>query len=518
MSARGSGLLATTTSLVLCTIGAGILSFPYAALQSGIAMLVPSTIGFSLLAAYMDLILAEFAGRLKHVLPSRTYVELVLRVLGPRHYYAALAQVLVGMMGTLVGFTCVMADLSIPVVTHLCSLADPSSSAAICSVLSSRTSIIMLFSVCIALPLAAVSRIHSLRVASAIAVLAVIAVVVVVVDRGAQPGSAAADLPVTPLDGATGICLMLPIVVYAVGNHVQCVTIFLECEPSAQRAFHVPVLAAFAAISALYIITGVFGVAAFGDAVLGDILLNFALGDSAANFAKVLMALHVAVVVPVNTVPLRRTLSLALRPCADSVGCLSHDGHASGAAGRTAIAIAAPPFASSSESATEPLLSAVAGLSGFGVVDAAARGEHRLAAGQETKEEGMPRICGGCICSRSVAVQTAGLVIGAGLVAIAFPQVNVVFGLLGATLGVTCMWFYPALFLLVRAREVEALAAADAPRSQEDAAATRPTPQYTPSSPFWLRAQAACLLVLSAAVVVLGTSVYVWNTWVRARA
>ena len=55
MSARGSGLLATTTSLVLCTIGAGILSFPYAALQSGIALLVPSTIVFSLLAAYMDL-------------------------------------------------------------------------------------------------------------------------------------------------------------------------------------------------------------------------------------------------------------------------------------------------------------------------------------------------------------------------------------------------------------------------------------------------------------------------------
>ena len=96
------------------------------------------------------------------------------------------------------------------------------------------------------------------------------------------------------------------------------------------------------------------------------------------------------------------------------------------------------------------------------------------------------------------------MVLGAATVAVFFPQINVVFGLLGATLGVTCMILYPALFLLAKAAQVErgtgGWAAADGP-------------SYTPAAPFWLRAQGRALVALSAALIALGTGNFVASTW-----
>lgn len=521
-----------------------MLSFPLAAQLAGLPLLLAATVVFSLLAAYMDLILAEFAQRYRRLLPSRTFAELVVRALGPHHYAGVLAQVIFGLVGTLVGFTCIMADLLTPVVVHACSLASPSTpAAAACSVLSTRASVIALFSVCIALPLAGCSRMHSLRGISAFAVAAVLAVAGVVVARGAialSSGAAAANLPAMPRGGISGVLLMLPIVIYAAGNHVQSVTIFLECDGPARRVYATSVFLAYAVITVMYALTAAFGVAAFGSAVLGDVLENFALGEPAADVAKVLMAIHVAVVVPVDTIPLRRSFSLALRLCMSACSRGAHPAALIDAseAGESLVnndsdlllqSYAADSFTPARETTSADAPDTAA--------EAAYRRMLALARKDEAEEAALPQRCG-CACSRGIAAQTVGLVLGAGVVAIAFPQVNIVFGLLGATLGVTCMWGYPALFLLARAREIEERRAAalgcslqlgvqDEPRdvsrerasegddcgdgSDGDDAALR----FIPSSPFWLRAQAYGLLALSVAMIVLGTGVYIWSTWIK---
>lgn len=501
----GATVTSTALSLITCTAGAGVLSFPWAVAQAGILPVVIFTVLFSLLAGYCNLILAEFAYHYRRCMSSRTYDELIFLTLGPSHYTAVSAQVIFGLLGSLVGFFCVAADLGVPVAQHACL----GTSSLFCTVFTSRGGVILFFATLVVLPLSSVSKVHHLRLPAALAVASVVFVVGLVVVRGFQGGSD--GLPSPDLLGSSpgGVLLAFPIAIYSLGNHVQSVSIFTDIAPSNQHRYHLSVAACYITVVLLYCFTGVCGAWAFGgvEGVNGNILTNFALGDTPADVAKAIMAVHVALVIAVDAIPMRRSMTLALGRC--KRGGSGGSGGVGGGGGKS---------------------------SGGGTweeVEATAKAALEA-------EAALPTVWG-IPYSPSIAAQTLGILGASGGLAIFFPQVNVVFGLLGSTLGVSCLCGYPGLMLLQRAREV---AFEEENRGGEDtsgSAAVRPllaggingeggmeggggddkvggdalpsSLGYIPTSSYWLRVQGWGLVGVSAVIAVACTWQYVKITF-----
>ena len=487
--AGGAGVCTSALSLSLTTMGAGVLSLPYAAAQTGLVPLLCVIAALCGLSAFCNLVNAEAAWRASRAraLRSRTFDELCGRTLSGRWAYAgASAQVLCGLAGTLVGFLCVAGDLGTP---------------ALGARLGGRAGVIAAFAGGVVLPLAGCARIHSLRAASALGVAAVVAVVGLLVARGGA--AAAADSAAAPalfVPTLRGLWLAIPCVLYAVGNQVVGVNVFFDASASVQRAWHKPVALAYALIGGLYVAGALGGAAAFGALAKGDVLLNFDPDDGVANALKCVMALHVALVLPVDIVPLRRSLALAMRRCARRVRAR---GGAAAAAGIDAQALLADALLADGEAAEPPAAApAPADTDADAAADAADAADDAAA---DAHEAALPRVCG-MPCSPAIAGQTVGLVACAASAAVFLPQLSVVFGLLGATLGVTCMSGYPALFLLAKARATEA---AGGRLPDEDGA-----PIYSPASPLLLRVLGWAILVLSIVMAVLGTGVCIYSTWV----
>jgi len=503
--APGASLCATATNLIVCTAGGGVLSFPYAARRGGVATLVVATLVFAAVGAYCCLILAEAAHAHRATLRARTFDELVWRVLGRRHYAAVCAQTIVGLIGALTGFFCLAGDIGTPAVVALCG------GDARCAPLARREAVILLFAALVALPLAGCARVHALRVTSALAVAAVAAVALLVVARAAAgplpmasaAGSAAAAAAVSQQPAGlwsdcVGVALAVPIVLYAVGCHVQFVNIFLDCSDRAQRLVDRAVLGSYSVVATLYLVTGLVGASLFGASTPGNVLAGFGLGDAAADAVKLLMALHLALVIPVDAIPTRRAFVLAVRVF--------------GEGRRRRLELAAR--CTDGESGGEK---------GAATGDEEPYDEHaelqRLGHAAEEAEARLPLVCGSP-CSPSIAAQTVLFVMGAATAACAFPSVTVVFGLLGATLGVTCMISYPALFLLARADELDAAARGKdalllAINDAAVVAVAEPLLNFwSPRTPFWLRVHGYAMLALSAVLIVLGTSAYIYETWI----
>jgi len=178
----GAGVWASALSLSLTTMGAGVLSFPYAAAQTGLLPLLALVVALGALSAYCSLINAEVAWRLRARVRARTFDELAALALGRVAYAPAAAQVLLGLAGTLVGFLCVAGDLGAPVLgAHL----------------GGRAGVVLLFAAAVVLPLSGCARIHSLRGSSLLGVAAVVAVVALLVSRGAAAAAGAPPLALT---------------------------------------------------------------------------------------------------------------------------------------------------------------------------------------------------------------------------------------------------------------------------------------------------------------------------------
>lgn len=93
---NASLLVGAAANLFVSAAGAGLLSYPYAVLQQGIAVNAILTLVFACLNAYTDLILAASAFRIRRQLTAFTYEELCLRLLGPWGYATAVFSVIVG--------------------------------------------------------------------------------------------------------------------------------------------------------------------------------------------------------------------------------------------------------------------------------------------------------------------------------------------------------------------------------------------------------------------------------------
>lgn len=188
---------------------------------------------------YTDLILAASAFRVRRDLKVFTYEEICLRLLGGWGYAIAVFTVIVGCAGSIVGFMIIIGDLAQPVLATAC--ASSGSSAGVCDVVTHRAFILIVFAAGVALPLSSFERIHSLAGSSVLAALTVLVVGALMVVKGAAAaatgeeqcdgGGGPAPSPTDPtlwLRSSWTVFLGIPLSVFALGNHIQCVPVFLE--------------------------------------------------------------------------------------------------------------------------------------------------------------------------------------------------------------------------------------------------------------------------------------------------
>jgi sodium-coupled neutral amino acid transporter 7/8 len=400
-------LAAVTLNLFTAAAGAGLLSFPYAALQQGLLANALATLACAAVTIFTDRVLvgtaADFraAGALGD---ERTFDALAGAALGARARAAAAASILLGTGGALIGFLIIIGDL---LEAPLRAATGCAAGAAGACALTSRAALIPAVALFVALPLSSLRALSALGHSSALAAGTVLAVAGVLVAAGARAAAAgglalvavtarapAADAPadVVLARGALAPFFMgLPICIFALGNHCQVVPAFLECPRGSHAGARVAraIAAAVGACVALYLTTGAAGYVAFRAGTRGDVLLNLPLGDAPAGAAKVLLAIHVVLAFPVLVFPARETL---MRAAARAAGA------------------------------------ARAGSLGARVARAAA-------------DSPLP----------AAALLTA----AAALAAVALPQVAIVFGLVGATCATLQIHALPAAYLRARADALE---------------------------------------------------------------
>ena len=492
-------LRSLTLNLFIAAAGAGLLSFPFANLQQGILTTVSCTLVFAALTVFTDTVLIQTAALFRGAITARpTFDGLVHAALGKRHGDQAAAAVVLGTLGGLVGYFIVLGDVTIGPLTAACGGA-PS-----CAWLGSRALMVPLLALVVVLPLAALPAMSKLGHSSLLGTLTVLFVGGVVVGKGivevaggglevvgATAGAPGADGPpsvVLSRWAFSPFIVGVPVAIFALGNHTQVVPLFMEAPPgsAASKGVLRAVLGAVGACVVLYLLTGAAGYVAFRTATKGDVLLN--LGNNGLGAAaQAVLALHILCAFPVMMFPGRESVREGARVAAVALGAA---GGLRGAAAAALGALAGSPFAAA-----------------------------------------------------------AVLVLSTACASVLFPQVAVVFGLIGATVATYECHFVPGLFLLRWADAMEGgggeqwavareLWPADA---GEEAAAERPllmqvaraaTDETQQPSGGWsgdelphflatnrpklLRAQGWILITLSALVAVVGTGTFVFSTWLQA--
>jgi amino acid permease len=516
------------STLFVAAAGAGLLSYPFAVQQQGVALCVALTIFFAAMTVLTDYVLISaghlFRAQLTKEPGLAAFDALCLCALGPRQARVASASIIIGGVGAQVGVLIAIGDL-------LCqplqaATGCPASAAAgppLCA-LASRAFVIPAVALSL-LPLTFLSSTPALGHSSALAAVTVLAVCGVVAAQGVG-ALARVPLAVVPsastapaADGPTdvvlarwglGIFLGVPISVFSLGNHMQVLPTFLEASPRVQAAFPRVVAASVGSCVLLYLATGLLGYFAYRRDTLGDVMLNLPAGGL-TSAGKVVLALHLLLAYPVLFFPARRSLMKAAGEAAQWL-------RGGGSEGAAAESIASSSSSNNSSNS------------------------HRLAA-----------LCQ--LLSSSPFAMPLLVTASCALLAVAAPSITVVFGLLGATVATYQIYFVPGLLLLRFAAALEGKggsASADAhaaareatwasvprlwasgegeaqqqpllgggeeeeggERTREAAAAALPPPRLLPlHSAVLTRALAWLLLALSALIGILGTVVYVLSTW-----
>jgi amino acid permease len=496
-------------NLFIAAAGAGLLSFPFAHMQQGILITLICTLLFAGLTVFTDCVLIQTAALFRRELVSAgrpTFDGLAHAALGKRQGDHAALAVVLGTIGGLIGYFIVLGDVLVGPIRAWCGGGPP------CAVLGSRALLVPLLAFCVILPLAALPAMSRLGHSSLLGTVTVLFVGAVVGAKGvvaaagggleavgATRGAPGADAPpavVLSRWAFSPFVLGVPVAIFALGNHTQVVPLFLEAPrgSAASRGVLRAVLAAVGACVALYTLTGAAGYVAFRGATKGDVLLN--LGDDGVGAAaQAVLALHILCAFPVMMFPGRESVREGARAAAAAL----RGGGAGAGAGEAG---------------------AGAGAGGGGALRGAAVAALDALAG-------------------SPLAAAAALVLSTACASVLFPQVSVVFGLVGATVATYECHFLPGVYLLRWADAMEGrgharwAGAAErwgraAPASEEGAAerpllaAQRPAAEgaeggeprlLATDKPRLLRAQGRALIAASVAVAVCGTGTYVYSTW-----
>ena len=498
---------AFTLNLFLAAAGAGLLSYPFATQQQGLLLCLTSTLVFAALTIATDLVLIQTAALFRPELKARpTFDGLCAAALGDRVGLQTGIIVVIGTLGGLIGYFIVLGDVLLsPLRAALHCEGGGAPPSFPCAWLATRALLVPLLAVAVVLPLASLPSMKLLAHSSALGAATVFLVAGVVLAKG---GGAAAAGGLTVVgsafcapgeDGASSIVLSrwaftpfmlgIPISIFSLGNQCQVVPLYLEAPvgSAASKGVLRCILAAVATCVVLYTATGAAGYTAFRLTTKGDVLLNLG-SDAASVAAQATLAVHILMAFPVMMFPGREALRSAARGWA--AGMEERGGGRGAAAFALAVlrATAATPFGAASV-----------------------------------------------------------LVLSTAAASVLFPQVAVVFGLVGATVATYECHFLPGLMLLQWARALEGrgeggwrraealwgagregdgarlLGDGEGRRGEEEEEEEKQQQQrhnllprfLSTNNPKLMRMQGWGLVVTSLFVMLVGTGAYVYQTWIQ---
>jgi len=573
MSTRCFGGRHRTTScgaasnLLIAAAGAGVLSYPFAAATQGVILNVAATAAFACINAFTLSVVAAAAHRAHFSDPrcedgrplaplvqlsAPTYEATIGSWLGWRWKQVAAASVLIGSIGALTGFTVIICDLVQPILAEAagsvtrCATLGAADCDATLSFLSQRWVVAALFGAAM-LPLSSARRLGSLAHSSILAAASVAAVTIVLAlqsGRGGDPaGGGRRSLAGSQAGqwwsgGASGWAVLstLPILVFALGNHLQLVPLWRDMvAPDAfpEAGPGSPGEAGGAAGEGRALLAaglpGAGGMAAElarGEDVAGaavrpvagaadDKVRGMTAGEADADVDAAGRGLTVAMIAAAALCTLLYCvtglvglLSFGRDVCGDVLRSMGSPGSpALGCQGGDPSAAVAPvePGGWAPWNLAAKSLMALHVALAFPVILFPCREMllHALA----------PLGAGTGLLSRLLTALL--LTASCAALAVGAPGVQVVFGLCGATVSVTQIYLLPAAILWGWAGDGGAPGSGGGPG--------RPAPRgpvlrrlcACGETPVALRVQAAAVFVVGATLGVLGTGVTIWQTWLQ---
>ena len=309
---KGDGtFFSSVITLANSAIGAGVLTFPYAFMNAGLAAAALICVALACVMGFSLHVIASCTAAAQREDPRvRSYQDVMKRATGGAGKMQMLVEVslILYLFGGCIAFLIIIGDMLEPLVAL------------------DRRIIISAITVCVVAPLCQLTRLSALRFSSTLAVLAVTYMVCMIVAE--EPGKAAADPPPSTqlLKSGTGAFIAMPLMCLAFQCHIPCALIYteLQAELRSVKTMDRVIGAAYAICLALYIPAGIFGYLSFGENTASDVLkvpagasavYAYPVSDVFAYVARICITVTVTFAFPIVHFPAKSALFDFLLRC-----------------------------------------------------------------------------------------------------------------------------------------------------------------------------------------------------------
>lgn len=296
---KGKGTFFTSVfTLTNSAMGAGLLAFPYAFSQCGLAMGVGLTIAFGSIMGYTAHVLAAATAHAQELAPgsnARSYQDVARVLVGPRLEAAVIFTMSIFLFGSCIGYLVVIGDMMDPLVAPL--LKDTAVE------FDSRRCIIAAVGSVVVLPLCLLPRVSMFGFTSLLSVISVVYIASVVcidalVERG---GIGHKTESVEMMRGIGGMFLAIPLLCLALHCHSFVPMIYSEIEVSQRNLPFMNRVIAYSltVCTVVFLPVGIFGYYRFGNMTPQDVLTGYKSGNTAITLATMGIACTVTFCFPI---------------------------------------------------------------------------------------------------------------------------------------------------------------------------------------------------------------------------
>lgn len=291
-------------NLSSATLGAGALALPYALQQSGLLIGICLLIGAYTLSCYSINLLIQSS-----LYTQRNSYETITTKLFTYRGISIIVDlnILLFCFGTCVAYLVGCADIIQPIMLHSFGFTTD-------SVYGNRSSILILFTMCIMLPLSCCKQINQLRFTSFIGVCTLLFLVLCIIIRTVQyciiNGIQYDTLKfVDHSTGFSGTIITMSIMMYAYTCRPNVFTIYGELLSPTPKTMSTVVSRSFMLSSSVYVMIGVSGWLHYGSTVQSDILRNIDISnDYLMAIAQLGLAISITLAYPLNVFPARTSI------------------------------------------------------------------------------------------------------------------------------------------------------------------------------------------------------------------
>jgi len=283
-AASGSSTFSATTFLMINnTIGAGLLALPYTFKRSSliigaVAMLTTGLLNYSAMV---------LISRSCEISGATSYTDLATLALGKRASTLIAAILSIYTLGSCASYVVLLGD-ALPEIADLAGAGS--------SVYGSSTFLLAISSLVFLMPLSSMRNLKSLRFTAVGALLIILYTAGLIAIRAASnPRNASVVL----VRGDDGLFIGIPVTMVSFTMHYNTPRLFFELKDRSTRKMASIGAVSFGAALVLYELTAYCGYSLFGADTKSDILANFNDNDTAANVARVGLAIVMIVSFPI---------------------------------------------------------------------------------------------------------------------------------------------------------------------------------------------------------------------------